>query len=355
MKKIKVFLGGYINFINAQNLNCLALAKHHDKNRFDICAMKLYSGSLDIDSMKNVKLIHVFYPHKISKYLGYLLGIIWADIVYLPKGEVCRWNKFWIKLLGKKSFKTVEGIYGEEMLGQILDSGKSYESFLDSFKGYDRVYSITAFLKKYNEEHHGIKTEDKILYLGTDTSLFLNEDKKIDELKNIIFIGRLKKRKGIFDFLEAAKSFPNIHFHIAGNGEEKEAIESFIAENGMKNVSLLGTLSHKELAEKLKQMDLHVFPSRSEGFPKVTLETAAAGVPSVVYPDYGAEEWIESGIDGFIVKDVEEIKDLIAELQKNPKKLREVSKNSIELGKRFDWKIVIKDWESVIEELHESR
>ncbi len=355
MKKIKVFLGGYVNSTNAQNLNCLALAKHFDKNRYDIGVLTIYSGNLPVPNIDNIKYFHVFYPHRISKYLIYLQAILWADVIYLPKGEICLWNKFWIKLLGKKSFKTVEGIFGKEMLGQILDSGMSYESLLDSFKGYDRVYSITAFLKKYNEEHHGIKTEDKILYLGTDTSLFLNEDKKIDELKNIIFIGRLKKRKGIFDFLEAAKSFPNIHFHIAGNGEEKEAIESFIAENGMKNVSLLGTLSHKELAEKLKQMDLHVFPSRSEGFPKVTLETAASGVPSVVYPDYGAEEWIKSGIDGFIVKDVEDIKVLIAELQKNPKKLREVSKNSIELGKRFDWKIVIKDWESVIEELHESR
>ena len=41
------------------------------------------------------------------------------------------------------------------------------------------------------------------------------------------------------------------------------------------------------MSELLKDMQLHIFPSRSEGFPKVILETACAGVPSLVYADYG--------------------------------------------------------------------
>ena len=34
-KKIKVFLGGYVNCTNAQNLNCRALAKYLDKDKFE--------------------------------------------------------------------------------------------------------------------------------------------------------------------------------------------------------------------------------------------------------------------------------------------------------------------------------
>ena len=355
MKKIKVFLGGYVNFVNAQNLNCRALIKHLDPEKFDVKALSLYSGSLPTEEFDKEKLIHVARPHRFMRYFGYLKGILWADVIYLPKGEICDWNRFWIRILGKKSFKTVEGIYGKEMLGQILDSGVSYEKFLQSFEDYDRVYSITRFLKEYNEKHHGIETEEKILYLGTDTDTFLNEEKKIRQLQNIIFIGRLKKRKGVFDFLEIARTFPHLNFYMAGNGEDQSAIESYIQENGMKNVELLGTLTHTELARVLRRMDLHIFPSRSEGFPKVTLETAAAGVPSVVYPDYGAEEWIENGIDGFIVKDVEETRQLIERLEKNPHRLQEISKKAVELGKRFDWKNVVKEWERVIEELHASK
>ena len=352
MKKIKVFLGAYINSINAQNLNCLALAKHLDKEKFEVAAMHLYSGSLDISNLSNVKLFKVFYPHKISKYIGYLMGIIWGDIVYLPKGEICNWNKFWIRLLGKKSFKTVEGIYGDEMLGQILSSGITYEEFKQSFKGYDKVFSITTFLKNYNFEHHDIQTEEKILYLGTDTSIFLNPSKSINKLQNIIFIGRLKRRKGVYDVLEMAKKFHKLHFFLAGDGEEKDEIIRYIQTHGLNNVKLLGNLPHGELAQYLSKMDLHLFPSRSEGFPKVTLETAAAGVPSVVYPDYGASEWIDSGKNGFIVNDLEGMQSLMEHLLTNPEKLQAVSQEAIKLAQMFDWKVVIHDWERVITDLY---
>ncbi|WP_457598119.1 glycosyltransferase family 4 protein [Hydrogenimonas sp.] len=354
MKKIKIFLGAFINSTNAQNLNCLALAKHLDKEKFDVLTLTVYSGDLGIQKINNVRTFNCFYPFEISKYIGYLWGIFHADVIYLPKGKYCKWNKFWIRFFKKKSFRTVEGIIGKEMLDIMLSEKKSYEAFQNSFKGYDRLYSITQFLARYNEEHHGIKSEPKPLYLGTDLAVFINEKKCISKLHNIIFIGRLKKRKGVFDVLEIAKCFPSLDFFIAGNGEDEKAIQSYIETNNLENVKLLGTLTHSELAETLKKMDLHLFPSRSEGFPKVTLETAAAGVPSLVYSDYGADEWITDGENGFIVDTVEEMKNVIQELRDNPQMLQQVSKNAIKLAKRFDWKVIIKDWERVIEELYES-
>ena len=35
MNRIKVFLGGYINYTNAQNLNCRAIAEHLNKDKFE--------------------------------------------------------------------------------------------------------------------------------------------------------------------------------------------------------------------------------------------------------------------------------------------------------------------------------
>ena len=99
-------------------------------------------------------------------------------------------------------------------------------------------------------------------------------------------------------------------------------------------------------------MDLHILPSRSEGFPKVTLETAAAGVPSIVYDDYGAEEWITSGINGWVVKTIDDIISVINDIKNNTEKLQEVSQEAIKLGESFDWKVRIKEWEKVIEELN---
>ncbi len=348
MKKIKLFLGAYINSTNAQNINCLALAKYLDKNMFDLYALELYSGNLQNESIEGVSVFRCFYPHKLSKYIAYLWGIWKCDVAYLPKGELDSWNKFWLKLFRKKSFKTVEGIYDDKNLASAIDHKGSYKKFIDSFAYFDKVYSITQYLKEYNLKHHKIKSESKILYLGSDVEIFMNLNKSPNVLTNIIYIGRLFKRKGIYDLVEVAKKFPNLNFHIVGEGSEGKIFELLIEREKLLNIKLYGRLSHTELSELLKTMDLHLFPSRSEGFPKVTLETAAAGVPSVVYSDYGASEWITDHNNGFVVDTLDEMKETIQELIDDPKSLQETSKNAIAMAKQFDWKVLVKEWEEEI-------
>ena len=121
-----------------------------------------------------------------------------------------------------------------------------------------------------------------------------------------------------------------------------------ISRLGLANCVAEGTLTHAQLSEKLKTIQLHVFPSRAEGFPKVTLETAAAGVPSIVYGDYGAEEWITTGKNGFVVKTIDEMASVIQDLLDHPEKLQPLADNARALAARFDWKIRVKDWEDEI-------
>ena len=351
MSKIKIFLGGYINLTNAQNLNCLALAKYLDKSKFEIYTLEVYSGNLSKNKIDGVKIFHCFKPFKLSKYLGYLWGIMNCDVAYLPKGELDNWNKFWLKIFRKKSFITVEGVFDEKNLKDAIKRKGSYEKFINSIKFHNKVYSITKYLKEYNYKNHKIESDEKILYLGTDIDTFFNPNKKITKLTDIIFIGRILERKGIYDFIEIAKDFPNLNFHIVGEGEEYENIKN-ISKN-LKNIKLYGRLTHKELSNLLKNIDLHIFPSRSEGFPKVILETAAAGVPSLVYSDYGANEWITHNKDGFVVDTLDEMKKVVQELIDNPELLQKVSKNAIEMAKRFDWKKIIKEWEEEIVKLKE--
>jgi len=353
MSKIKVFLGGYINSTNAQNLNCLALAKYLDKEKFEIYALEVYSGNLPKNNIKGVKTFRCFKPFKISRYLGYLWGIYNCDIAYLPKREIDGWNNFWLKFLKKKSFTTVESVFDEKNLKDAIKLKGSYKKFVDSFKFYNKVYSITKFLKEYNYKHHKIQSEDKILYLGTEVDTFLNLNKKNTKLKNVVFVGRLLKRKGIYEFIELAKIFNNLNFHIVGEGEEYKNIQKIAKD--LNNIKLYGILNHQELSVLLKEMDLHLFPSRSEGFPKVTLETAAAGIPSLVYSDYGANEWITHYEDGFVVDTLEDMKNIIQELIDNPKLLEKTSKNAIKMAKRFDWKVVVKDWENEIAKLKDEK
>jgi glycosyltransferase involved in cell wall biosynthesis len=352
-KKTNIFLGGFINYTNAQNLNCLALAKHLDKEKFNCYSLELYSGNLEsqIEKTEGLRVFKCFYPVKISMYLGFLWGIWHCDVAYLPKGELWKWNKFWLKVLRKKSFSTIEGILDEDNLQSSMDALGSYENVIASRSFFDKQYPISNFLGKYNIEKHHLKIEEKPLYLGCDTSLFSNLIPKTGILKKIIFIGRLKKRKGIYDFLKIAESFPEKQFFIFGNGEEQEAVALFIKSKNLINTKLMGTVNHKQLAEFLIEADLHVFPSRSEGFPKVILETAAAGIPTIMYNDYGANEWINHSENGWVVSTAEEMILTLNSLIANPELLQNASSEAIKIAVSFDWKIKIKDWEIELEKL----
>ena len=39
----------------------------------------------------------------------------------------------------------------------------------------------------------------------------------------------------------------------------------------------------------------------------------------------------------------------------NPEELKELSRNAIELGKRFDWSVLVKKWEMVIEKIYNEK
>ena len=76
-KKIKIFLGGYLNYTNAQNLHCLALANYLDSSKFTTYALSVYF----LPKIKSKAIVfNCFYPFKISSILGFLWGVIICDI-----------------------------------------------------------------------------------------------------------------------------------------------------------------------------------------------------------------------------------------------------------------------------------
>jgi glycosyltransferase involved in cell wall biosynthesis len=346
-KKIKVFLGGYTNCINAQNLNCRSLAQHLDKSKFEVLTLSLYSGTLP--SLEGVRVFNCFRPHKLSAYLGYLWGVWNADVVYLPKRELIFWNQFLIKLFGKTSFTTLEGVIDGTNLDKALQFYLSTERMRSTLDRFTKVFSITAFMRKKNWELHQFSTHEKTLYLGVDAFVFTASTLK--KLSEVVLIGNNLKYKGWEDYMALASNFPELKFHVVGTGNGLLIPEEEVRKKNLKNVTCHGLLNHHSLNELMQQIQLHVFPSRSEGFPKVTLETACAGVPSLVYSDYGAEEWIKHDTNGFVVDTLDEMKEVISSLQNNQEKLSRASKSAIELGKSFDWEEKVKDWEAAIIQL----
>jgi glycosyltransferase involved in cell wall biosynthesis len=96
---------------------------------------------------------------------------------------------------------------------------------------------------------------------------------------NILFVHHLSPRKGSQELpliiKETIKKIPNAHFHIIGDGPDKEGLTS------LSHVTLYGNLSLKETAAFYKACSYFIMPSRAEGFPRVILEAMLYQIPFV--------------------------------------------------------------------------
>lgn len=337
--KIKIFLGGYLNYTNAQNLNCLALAKHLDPSKFTAYALSVHF----LPKIKSQAIMfNCFYPFKISSMLGFLWGVLKCDVIYLPKHHSTpSFALILSNLLGKKTFTTIEAnMCDTSKERNMIRAFGSEDKLINYFSYFNNIFPITKYI--LDNSICGVHLKRKVLFLGVDIDNFVPILK--DNLQNIVFIGSLVNGKGIHEFIQLARVFNKLKFHLIGEGPLRNELENISS----RNVIFHGFLANDQLKNILIDMDLHLLLSRNEGFPKVILETAASGIPSVVYSDYGAEEWFSNGENGFVVDDIKEVIEIIKQIENDNILLSEISEKAIDFSKLFNWKLIVKDWQKII-------
>jgi len=125
------------------------------------------------------------------------------------------------------------------------------------------------------------------------------------------------ERKGLPLILEALKELGDARIKLWVVGGEPDLVRSWasrVREMGLeKQVSFFGM--QQDVRPFLWGADTFVFPSLYEVFPLVSLEAAAAGLPLIVTPLYGVEEFMRDGETGFVVpRDSDKLQEAIAKL-----------------------------------------
>lgn len=117
----------------------------------------------------------------------------------------------------------------------------------------------------------------------------LLEASKIAQNKNLslplhlLFVGRIIKSKGVNQVIEIARLLKEqeilFDLSLVGDGYERSALEDCVRINGLENqVHFVGWKSIKDLQYFYKVAHFLIFPSTSEGWPKVLSEAMAFGV-----------------------------------------------------------------------------
>ena len=101
-------------------------------------------------------------------------------------------------------------------------------------------------------------------------------------------------------FARMAADAPDVDLVLVGDGPERGAIETLVAELGIKGrVHFLGV--RRDVPVVLRAADVFTLPSLSEGASITLMEAMAAGVPSVATDVGGMPEIMRHGVDGLLV------------------------------------------------------
>jgi phosphatidylinositol alpha 1,6-mannosyltransferase len=173
---------------------------------------------------------------------------------------------------------------------------------------------------------------------GVDTHKFSPAHRTIhDATVRFGYVGRVTPEKRVRFLVDVERALlaaghTNFSFLVVGEGSERLWLQRHLT-HGV----FTGVLRDELLAAAYANMDLFLFPSRTDTYGNVIQEAAASGVPSIVTSDGGPKNLVLPGITGFIAADDEEFIRRTLELMADPKKRRVLAAASRENMNGVSW------------------
>jgi glycosyltransferase involved in cell wall biosynthesis len=175
--------------------------------------------------------------------------------------------------------------------------------------------TISDFNRRMIERLYGSEAASKthVVRCGIDLAAYAGANRRgPGPLLEIAAVGSLQDYKGHEHLVRAcgllhARGVP-LRCRIAGEGEERAALEHLIARLGLeREVLLLGGLPREQVRDLLRDADVVAQPSvvtpsgKTEGIPVALMEALAMGVPVVASRVSGVPELVEHGRTGMLV------------------------------------------------------
>ena len=191
----------------------------------------------------------------------------------------------------------------------------SYTSkqIIEAMNFADKVLSVSEDLKVHIVNLGIDESKVHVVPNGVDTEIFKPAGKErareilnLPQEKNIVlFIGALRKIKGVDYLIEAAKSFVDINTDLYMVGRDdglRKSLEKRAEELKISNfIKFTGPVNHEDIPLWISAADMLVLPSLSEGRPNVILEALSCEVPVVATDVGGIPELMIEGETGYLV------------------------------------------------------
>ena len=342
-KKLVFILNNFL--IGGTERVLLEIIKNLDRNRFEIDIITVFgSGPIEIEFRKLGIPIYFVGPKKY--YLSLLFKVIWILsipfillrlIVFLRKinPDIIITSLYQSDILGSwASFglntKLVSIQHDVIKVNSIIKWFK-----MKAFKKANRIIAISNKVKEFLIEYFKVPiSKIEVIYNGIDFDRFLSFQKTDADWEPVFgTIARLDRIKGHIYILKTLKRLKKKNaklpkFIFVGDGSERENLECFAKENGLSNVKFVGEIL--DVGEYLKQIDVFIFPSLSEGLGVAIIEALTAKKLIIASNIGGISELIKHNRTGILVEsanvdDLYEAMKWVLENKEDAIKLRNVS------------------------------
>lgn len=287
--------------INTPNINGLGGVANHYKG------LKPYwNCNVRYHSIGKKKYRKYYTPISIIKYIFTLLIYRPNSILLNPslgKGALQR-DFIYLYIAKKMGFKVSIFIHGFNL---------DYASKADwkwVSKNLNKAEHIIVLAQAFKDIliNHGVTTDIQLSTTKVPDDMIEEFDVsgRTGEVKNILFLSRIEKAKGVFEAVRTYNllkvKYPYLKMRFVGEGTALLELKQFVSDNNIKDITFTGGLSGQSIIEEYKNADLFFFTSYGEGMPTVVLEAMAFGLPVVTRAVGGLCDFFEDGKMGRITE-----------------------------------------------------
>ncbi|MEC8856931.1 MAG: glycosyltransferase family 4 protein [Chloroflexota bacterium] len=169
----------------------------------------------------------------------------------------------------------------------------------------------------------------------------------LDGKLNILFVGRLEKRKGLQYLLEAYSKLrweiPNTRLIVVGPGNPDKESYRILSSHNLQDVDFVGRVSYDDLPRYYASADIFCSPATgAESFGIVLLEAMSAGKPVVASDIEGYRGVVTEGEHGLLVpkKDSNALADALGRLARDPELRSKLGSQGKRSAENYRWEVV---------------